>query len=673
MRRFELCVAVCSVCSLLLGEQAETQEWQAAGSRENAELERFVREGVLPFDGAAASTSGFADREIDALDVACDEKWCALRSKAEYDAYRLDLRRKMLAACGKFPERTPLNARTVQALKRDGYAIEKVIFESMPGLLVTANLFLPDGAGPRPAVVMSCGHADEGKDCETYLRACVLAVKQGFVALMFDPYNQGERTWSNQLDSCNAHTQMGLRGNLLDWSAPLLRIWDGMRAIDYVLSRPEVDPTRLGYMGQSGGGTMTALMEAADERIRAACPSCYLTSLRALCQKLGPQDGEQNIFGQLSFGLNHTGYVLIPDIPVAVTCKFGDMFPYFGVRTLFNTVRTLERNVGLGDRAFLNCAPGPHGWTEATETMSVRFLARQLIPEMRDLAIGREDAWLLDQGYDVQKVDLGLAPEERGCTPKRSVELAGSRHILDIIADRFAATESTRAKLDLAEKRACAVRLAKIRQPADTDYRMKRTFAGTVGVYAVARYVIQYPKTGALLPVVCVLSQGATGTPVLVVAHGGRAEGLRLALPYLEKGHPVMLADVSGVGEIGTPMFGFYGAKDRPDEGLGAMCYLLGEPLVGRRATDILVLSEMVAGCFDGQSPILIASGPLAIPAAHAVAAKPSGWSDVRLVDQPSSWFDILRGGSKNTELLRYADIVPGAALAYDWKELIGP
>ena len=644
----------------------------AIETSDEAALRKFVGGSVLPFGGVAASTSAVVDREIDELDAAADEAWCALKTKAAYDAYRLDLRRKMLAACGTFPERTPLNARTVATLKRDGYTIEKVIFESMPGLLVTANLFIPDGSGRRPTVVMSCGHADDGKDCNTYLRACVVAVKRGFVALMFDPYNQGERKWQGQLGSCNSHTQMGLRGNLLDWSAPLLRIWDGMRAIDYALTRPEVDASRLGYMGQSGGGTMTALMEAADDRIKAACPSCYLTSLRALCQLMGPQDGEQNIYGQLSFGLNHTGYVLIPDIPIAVTCKFGDMFPYFGVRTLFKTVKTLERNVGLGDRAFLNCAPGPHGWTEATENSSVQFLAKQFIPECRDLEISREDCWLLDQGYDIKKVDVGLAEAERGCTPERSTEKAGSRHIHDIIADRFAAAEPQRRALDLAAKRTMATRLAKVRMPAETGYRVKETYAGKVGAYDVANVVVQYPKTGALVPAVCVAKSGAAGDPVLVAAYGGRAAGLALAAPYFDAGRLVMIADVSGVGEVGKEMHIFYGAKTRPDEGLGAMCYLLGTPLVGRRATDLLVLSEVLAKRCGGRKPLLVAAGPLAIPAAHAVAADAAAWSDVALAEKPESWFEILKAGSQKKDGLYYADLVPGAALGYDWTELVG-
>ena len=212
----------------------------------SAALKKFVADKALPWGGSAVMSAAYAVREIDALDVKCDEAWCALKSKAEYDAYRQSLKAKMMSAIGTFPERTPLNAHTVATYRRDGYAIEKVIFESMPGVFVTANLFIPDGTGKRPAVVMSCGHSNEGKDYSGYLRACVLAAKQGFVALMFDPYYQGERRTTLRKINTRSHTEMGLRASLIDWSAALLRIWDGMRAIDYVLSRPEVDASRLG-------------------------------------------------------------------------------------------------------------------------------------------------------------------------------------------------------------------------------------------------------------------------------------------------------------------------------------------------------------------------------------------------------------------------------------------
>ena len=655
------------VVAMTAGAFGETAEKAASEA-----LDKYVADSVLPWGSRQVMSAAFASREIDALDVACDDAWCALKTRAGYDAYRKALKAKMMSAIGTMPERTPLNARTVATLKREGYSIEKVIFESMPGVFVTANLFVPDGAGRRPAVVMSCGHADTGKDCDTYLRACVIAAGRGFVALMFDPYYQGERCTSLRRGSCSSHNEMGLRGSLIDWSAPLLRIWDGMRAIDYVLTRPEVDPARIGYMGQSGGGTMTALMEAADDRIRAAAPSCYLTSIRTLCEQMGPQDGEQNIYGQLSFGLNHTGYVLIPDIPVAVTCKFSDMFPYSGVRTLFKTVRTLEASVGMGERAFLNCAPGPHGWTEATEQSSVMFLARQLMPECRDLAFSLEDLWQLDVGFDMSKVDVGLSEGERGCTKDRTTEtLPGWRSIMDVIADRAAKFRAARRPTDAAGRAGRARALAKVKAADATGYRAKETSAANVDGLDVARIVVQYPGTGHMLPAVCVAKPGADRVPVVVAAWAGRLKGLQIARPYVDAGHPVMVADVSGVGEIGKEKHFFYGAKDRPDEGLGAMCYLIGEPLVGRRATDMLVFADVMAKRCGGRRPTLVAAGPLAIPAAHAWAADASAWSGVEVRDAPPSWRDCVEGGSARMEATRYADIVPTAYLEYDWVDLL--
>lgn len=655
-------VGAAIIAALSLSSQAEVP---------SGAIEYCLSRSVLPWGGSAAMSAASASREIDALDAKCDEAWCALGSRAEYDRYRRALRAKMLEAIGVFPERSPLNARTVAKYRRDGYSIEKVVFESMPGVFVTANLFVPDGEGRRPAVVMSCGHANDGKDCPTYLRACVIAAKRGFVALMFDPYYQGERRDALRASSTKAHTEMGLRASLIDWSAPLLRIWDGMRAIDYALSRPEVDPARIGYMGQSGGGTMTALMETVDERIKAAAPSCFLTSLRALSAHMGPQDGEQNIFGQLSFGLNHTGYVLVPDIPVAVTCKFSDMFPYSGVRTLMKTVRRLEANVGIGERAFLNCAPGPHGWTESTETSSVMFLARHLMPECRDLKIDLRSLWQLDLGYDIDKVDVGLKPEERGCAPGgRTASLPGSRSILDVIAERAAKVREARPALDAVGRREAVRRLAKVKSPSETGYVAKEFAREEIDGCGVSRVTVQYPATGHVLPAVCISRNGASGDPVLIAAWGGRTNALDIAREYLAKGCTVMLADITGVGETGREMFFFYGATDRPDEGLGAMCYLIGEPLVGRRATDLLVFSAVLSARCGGRRPRLVATGPLAIPAAHALAADGEAWSGVDLRDVPASWRESVEGGDAWRTPLRYADLVPRAYFAYDWTEL---
>ena len=175
-----------------------------------------------------------------------------------------------------------------------------------------------------------------------------------------------------KLNLCNSHTQNGLRGELLDWSPSLLRIWDGMRAIDCVQALPFVDGSRIGYMGNSGGGTMTSLLESMDPRITTACPSCYITTLRDVCRRIGPQDAEQQTFGQLAFGLNHAGYVLMGGNAVRIHCCFDDFFWIEGTRASYDVVKKTVANCGLDAMRYgLTDVPGPHGWKESTRTSSL--------------------------------------------------------------------------------------------------------------------------------------------------------------------------------------------------------------------------------------------------------------------------------------------------------------
>ena len=125
-----------------------------------------------------------------AADRAADEAWAALKTPEEIAAYRTKLRDGMVAAIGGFPEKTPLNARTLATFKRDGYSIENVVFESRPGMFVTAQFFMPAGASasrPVPGVLVSCGHSGNGKAFPCYQRAAVVFAKGGFATLIYDP------------------------------------------------------------------------------------------------------------------------------------------------------------------------------------------------------------------------------------------------------------------------------------------------------------------------------------------------------------------------------------------------------------------------------------------------------------------------------------------------------
>ena len=612
-------------------------------------------------------------QKLHEMDVEADLAWTKIASRADYDSYRKQMHSKMMAAMGEWPERTPLNARTVETIKREGYRIEKIIFESMPNLFVTANLFIPDSKefkAPYPAVVMSCGHADTGKDCDIYLRACVLAVKAGFAALMYDPYEQGERKQFKGIGSTGHHNIIGVKASLIGWSMPMLRTWDGMRAVDYVESRPEVDRNRIGFMGQSGGGTMTALMTAADWRLKATAPSCYLTSLRHLCESMGPQDAEQNIYGQLAFGLNHTGYVLLPDTKVAVTCRFRDMFSIYGTLDLFRTVQTLAAKIGTDGNYALNSAPGPHGWTESTETASVDWMRAWLKGEKDVLPLDCTKYRPLDIGFNVKDVELGLSKEERGVTPtKRTMDLPGARDIHMIMRDRLAAAVKARPAYSAAERNAVAAKLAGVKMPSEMNTKVKELPPVDVDGAKLTRVAFAYPD-GLTLPACWIVPEKADAAkaPVVMVGVKGRAEWAEDVKALVAEGTSVLVADVTGSGEIGKEGAIFYGAKDCPEEGASVMLYLMGESMTGRRATDMLVFAEWVKGK-TGRTPELMAKGGAAIPAAHARAARGGSFAKVTVSDAPMSWTDFIEKG--DTVRYRYTWMVVNGLLHYDWPDLL--
>jgi len=616
-------------------------------------------------------------RRLEAMDAAADEVWRQCKTRADYDACRRTMKTKMLAAIGAFPERTPLNARTLGTVKKDGYRVEKIVFESMPGVFVSANLFLPDGQRPDgciPAVVMSCGHAEElGKDSAVYQRACVLVAKRGMAAFMFDPYEQGERREFDtpQHGCCVQHTMIGLKAMLLGGSMPMLRLWDGLRAVDYVQSRPEIDPDRIGYMGQSGGGTMTALMTAVDDRLKATAPSCYLTSFGYLCKCCGPQDGEQNIFGQLTFGLNHTGYVLIPDTKVCVTGRYSDAFPFAGSAQLFRTVRDLATRLGVADHYAFNFAPGPHGWTESTETASADWMSAWLQDRRDLLPLDMPKYLALDLGFDLADADAGLVGDEIGVTPGKNVlELPGARSIHAVLRERFESLRAARPARTEEETANLVRHLAGIRLPAERGLGVRELSTTERNGIRLTR--LAFPQAdGLVLPAVYLEGPTADASepPVLLAAADGRAVCAERAAEALARGARVLVADVTGAGEIGHGQKIFYGMRDTPEEGTSVMLYLMGESMVGHRASDLLFLADWLARR-TGAKPRLEAFGSVAVAAAHAFAADRPRFSDVAVFAAPASWTEFLEKPGAPLAY-RYTSCVNGALVHYDWTDLL--
>jgi len=311
-------------------------------------------------------------------------KW----TRADVQARRAAVREKMIRALGGLPERTPLNARVTGTIEADGYRIEKIIFESQPRFYVTANLYVPTrGTGPFPAVLFPLGHEEGAKAHSAWQQVLITFVRKGYICLAWDTIGQGERVQlydedfsaSKVVRSTTEHTITGAQTLLVDGSLARYTIWDGIRALDYLVSRPEVDAKRIGCTGNSGGGTHTAYLSALDDRIQVAAPSCYITSWRRLLQTIGPQDAEQCIPPFLADGLDHADFIhAFAPKPYMILSAVRDFFSITGARESFAEGKRIYDMLGVSGNLAMTEADDGHGYNHERRVAAYKWFDKHL-------------------------------------------------------------------------------------------------------------------------------------------------------------------------------------------------------------------------------------------------------------------------------------------------------
>ncbi len=307
----------------------------------------------------------------------------ALHTPAEIASRQDYIRSRMREEIGGFPSKTPLNAHITGTLKRQGYRIEKLLYESLPRFYVTANVYVPDGPGPFPAVLGTAGHSDTGKAYPVYQRAWIALVKRGFLVIAYDPPGQGERLQyfdpalgrSRVGAGVSEHIMSGEQCLLTGHSIARYEIWDGVRAVDYLLTRPDVDPRRIAVVGNSGGGTPSAYLAVFEQRLAAAVPSCYITSWEKLWPGPGPQDSEQLFPNFLSDGFDFGDFLLaFAPKPIKVLTAIRDFFPIDGARATFAETRRLFDVLDRPAHIDFFEYDDPHGWSKPRREATAAWL-----------------------------------------------------------------------------------------------------------------------------------------------------------------------------------------------------------------------------------------------------------------------------------------------------------
>lgn len=323
--------------------------------------------------------------QVRAAEERADRSRAALRDRGDAEAYVRDAQEKIRRSFGPRPPKTPLRPRITGVVERDQYKIEKLIFESRPGFLVTANLYIPKGRDfPLPGVVGTCGHSSNGKASEFYQAYAQGLARQGYVVLIYDPISQGERLqYPNE--NLKSRIGVGVREHLYAGNQQFLvgeflgswRAWDGIRALDYLLTREEVDPKQIGVTGNSGGGTMTTWLCGLEQRWAMGAPSCFVTTFRRNCENELPADTEQCPPQALALGLDHSDFLaaLAPK-PVIILAKEKDYFDARGAEQAYGRLRRLYGLLGAEENVALFIGPGYHGYSQENREAMYRWFNR---------------------------------------------------------------------------------------------------------------------------------------------------------------------------------------------------------------------------------------------------------------------------------------------------------
>ncbi|MEO8128463.1 MAG: acetylxylan esterase, partial [Bryobacteraceae bacterium] len=292
----------------------------------------------------------------------------SIKTPAQADARKVAVKAKILELIGGLPDYAgPLNPRVTRTIPQDSYLIEDVIYESLPGLYVTANLYRPQAAGKYPGILLPLGHWDYGKSAVQQI--CANLALKGFVVLTYDPIGQGERFQAFDArvgrslagSSVEQHFMAGTQSILMGQSFARYRIWDAKRSLDYLISRPEVQGDKIGVTGCSGGGTITTYISALDERVKVAAPACYMNSFQTLYT--GPiGDSEQSVPGFLAAGLDQTDYVeLFAPKPWLMMSTENDFFTPAGAKQVYDEARSWYGVYDAQSKVKWVVGPGPHG------------------------------------------------------------------------------------------------------------------------------------------------------------------------------------------------------------------------------------------------------------------------------------------------------------------------
>lgn len=591
-----------------------------------------------------------------------------LTTREQWQKRQAEVRAKLAKAVGTFPEKTPLNPVVTGTLKKEGFTVEKLYYESRPGYHVTAAMFIPDKRQEKaPAIIFCSGHSDNGFRSEAYQHIILNYVKKGFIVLAFDPIGQGERIQYKpdelKKGATGEHSYAGVQSFISGVPPANYFIWDGIRTVDYLLTRKEVDPTRIGIAGRSGGGTQSAYIAAMDDRILAAAPECYITTFDKLIRSNGPQDAEQNLMYGLENGIDMADYLEVrAPKPALIVATTRDIFAIQGARDTYHEAKKAYQAFGKADQLQMTEDDAGHASTLKNREASYAFFQK----------------YLNNPGSPVDlKVEI-LTDRELYATPDgkvipflkgESIFSLNEKYAKQLVDKRAGnRKQATNFRDELRKKVISVSGFTKPMGKNDVVFsgRMHRPD------YAIEKYLVR-GSGDYYIPVLWLKPEKKSGTAILLLDEQGKTQAVQkenLADQMASQGFEVVVPDLSGIGELGS---GFIKGGDSVIEGIPLNLWFFGilthKTLVATRAEEIAILADFIRKSGTPKMTITAAAvGTLTSDLLHA-AGIANPFNKLVLVRPLVSYQSITEERLYKVKFASSA--VPGALADYDLPDLV--
>jgi dienelactone hydrolase len=592
----------------------------------------------------------------------------SMRSRSDAENYVHEVRAKIQKCFGPWPDKTPLNARVTGIIERDSYNVEKVIFESRPGFPVTANLYLPKGRkNPLPAVVGTCGHSNSGKANPSYQSFAQGLAKMGYVVLIFDPIGQGERLqYLNSefkprhgigvMEHLYAGNQMVLTGeSLSSWFA-----WDGIRALDYLLTRPEVDPTHIGVTGNSGGGTQTTWLSGVEPRFTMAAPDCFVTTFRRNLENELPSDTEQYPPNALILGLDHSDFIAaMAPKPAILIGEEKDYFDVRGLEESFVRLKHLYKLLGAEQNIRLFIGNNYHSYSQSGREAMYGFFNEVT-------KISNTNA----------EPSLVLEKEETlWCTSQGQVGESGSKTVFSFTRELSGILKKNRGSLNGDKLKQAVIDALKV-PPYEgvPDFRILRPLRNSQYPKKFSVTYIIETEANITIPVYRLDDENLYSRPpiglkraILFVSHQSadyelREETLLAELIRTEINSAFFACDVRGIGESRPNTCNSNFTEPYGND----YCYaghsiMFGYPYIGQKTYDVLRIISWLKS-YGHEEIHLVGKGWGSIPATFA-ALLSNTVTQITLKNALSSFSNIAENEDYNWPL---SSLLPGVLKTFD-------